>query len=144
VRLTVAGLARRIKRDLLIDTRQERLSSYGKLELVRRYFQVVGLHRRNRRALRTYNVHGDYGCVTAGAIGGRAASGRRAAAGASAIIWPTICCWCGCAGCEPCPQRVYESARLYVNLFQPSFKLTSKQREGTLVHKHYHPPFTPY
>jgi hypothetical protein len=41
-------------------------------------------------------------------------------------------------------QRLYESARLYVNFFQPSFKLASKQRDGALVHKHYHPPLTPY
>ena len=27
-------------------------------------------------------------------------------------------------------QRLYESARLYVNFFQPSFKLASKQRSG--------------
>jgi hypothetical protein len=36
-------------------------------------------------------------------------------------------------------QRLYESARLYVNFFQPSFKLASKRREGALVHKRYHP-----
>jgi hypothetical protein len=41
-------------------------------------------------------------------------------------------------------QRLYTSARLYVNFFQPSFKLASKQREGALVHKRYHPPLTPY
>jgi hypothetical protein len=41
-------------------------------------------------------------------------------------------------------QRLYESARRYVNFFQPSFKLASKQREGALVHKRYYPPLTPY
>jgi hypothetical protein len=41
-------------------------------------------------------------------------------------------------------QRLYESARLYVNFFQPSFKLASKQRNGARVHKRYHPPLTPY
>jgi hypothetical protein len=41
-------------------------------------------------------------------------------------------------------QRLYESARLYVNFFQPSFKLESKRRDGALVHKRYHPPLTPY
>jgi hypothetical protein len=41
-------------------------------------------------------------------------------------------------------QRLYESARLYVNFFQPSFKLASKQRDGALVRKRYHPPLTPY
>jgi hypothetical protein len=41
-------------------------------------------------------------------------------------------------------QRLYESARLYVNFFQSSFKLASKQRDGALVRKRYHPPLTPY
>lgn len=41
-------------------------------------------------------------------------------------------------------QRLYESARLYVNFFQPSFKLASKQRDGALVRKRYHPPLAPY
>ena len=40
-------------------------------------------------------------------------------------------------------QRLYESARLYVNFFQPSFKLASKQRDGAQVHKRYYPPLTP-
>jgi len=41
-------------------------------------------------------------------------------------------------------QRLYASARLYVNFFQPSFKLASKQRDGALVRKRYHSPLTPY
>jgi len=40
-------------------------------------------------------------------------------------------------------QRLYKSGRLYVNFFQPSFKLASKQRDGALVHKRYHRPLTP-
>ena len=53
--------------------------------------------------------------------------------------------------------RLYQSARLYVNFFQPSFKLAAKQRDGALVRKlaakqrdgalvrrRYHPPLTPY
>ncbi len=40
-------------------------------------------------------------------------------------------------------QRLYESARLYVNFFQPSFKLASKQRHGAQVSKRYQ-PLTPY
>jgi hypothetical protein len=35
-------------------------------------------------------------------------------------------------------------ARLYVNFFQPSFKLKSKMREGAKVAKKYYPPATPY
>jgi hypothetical protein len=39
--------------------------------------------------------------------------------------------------------RLYEAARLYVNFFQPSFKLESKSREGSHVIKRYFPPATP-
>jgi hypothetical protein len=40
-------------------------------------------------------------------------------------------------------RRLYECARLYINFFQPSFKLKSKHREGARVHKKYHSPETP-
>jgi hypothetical protein len=40
--------------------------------------------------------------------------------------------------------RLYASARLHVNYFQPSFKLREKRREGAKVIKRYHPPATPY
>jgi hypothetical protein len=39
--------------------------------------------------------------------------------------------------------RLYQSARLYVNFFQPSFKLAGKQRDGALIRRRYHPPLTP-
>jgi hypothetical protein len=39
--------------------------------------------------------------------------------------------------------RLYAAARLYVNFFQPSFKLKEKRREGAKVIKSYHPPSTP-
>ena len=35
------------------------------------------------------------------------------------------------------------SSRLYINFFQPSFKLKSKQRDGARVHKVYFTPATP-
>src|SRR4051794_34653890 len=38
--------------------------------------------------------------------------------------------------------RLYAAARLYVNFFQPSFKLKEKRREGAKVIKRYHPPLT--
>jgi len=41
-------------------------------------------------------------------------------------------------------RRLYEVSRLYINFFQPSFKLKSKWREGARVHKIYEPPQTPY
>jgi len=40
--------------------------------------------------------------------------------------------------------RLYAAARLYVNFFQPSFKLKEKRREGAKVIKRYHPPATPF
>jgi hypothetical protein len=40
--------------------------------------------------------------------------------------------------------RLYAAARLYVNFFQPSFKLKEKRREGAKVIKRYHNPLTPY
>jgi hypothetical protein len=40
--------------------------------------------------------------------------------------------------------RLYAAARLYINFFQPSFKLKEKRREGAKVIKRYHAPSTPY
>jgi hypothetical protein len=40
-------------------------------------------------------------------------------------------------------SELYAIARLYVNFFQPSFKLKSKRRDGARVVKTYHPPMTP-
>jgi hypothetical protein len=38
---------------------------------------------------------------------------------------------------------LHAAVRLFVNFFQPSFKLASKARDGALVRKRYHPPATP-
>lgn len=40
--------------------------------------------------------------------------------------------------------RLYRLVRLFVNFFQPSFKLKEKVRVGSRVVKRYHPPQTPY
>ncbi len=40
--------------------------------------------------------------------------------------------------------ELYRSARLFVNFFQPSFKLIAKQRDGARVRKTYSPPATPH
>jgi hypothetical protein len=40
--------------------------------------------------------------------------------------------------------QLYAAARLFVNFFQPSFKLASKTRVGAKVRKTYHAPETPY
>ena len=39
--------------------------------------------------------------------------------------------------------KLYGLARLFVNVFQPSFKLASKQRDGARVARKYFPPATP-
>jgi hypothetical protein len=39
--------------------------------------------------------------------------------------------------------RLYGAMRLFVNFFQPSFKLAAKARDGATVTKRYHPPATP-
>ncbi len=39
--------------------------------------------------------------------------------------------------------RLYGASRLFVNFFQPSFKLAEKHRQGAKVSKRYHPPQTP-
>jgi hypothetical protein len=39
--------------------------------------------------------------------------------------------------------RLYGASRLFVNFFQPSFKLAAKHRDGAKVAKRYHPPQTP-
>ena len=40
--------------------------------------------------------------------------------------------------------RLYAAARLYVNFFQPSFKVKEKRREGAKAIKRYHNPSMPY
>jgi hypothetical protein len=39
--------------------------------------------------------------------------------------------------------QLYQVVRLYVNFFQPSFKLRERTRNGAKIKKHYHPPATP-
>ena len=40
--------------------------------------------------------------------------------------------------------ELYAAVRLFVNFFQPSFKLAAKHRDGAQVYKRYHPPATPH
>src|SRR5271165_1312028 len=40
--------------------------------------------------------------------------------------------------------RLYAAVRLFVNFFQPSFKLAGKARAGAKVRKRYHPAATPF
>lgn len=39
--------------------------------------------------------------------------------------------------------QLYSTVRLFVNFFQPSFKLAEKERDGARVRKRYHLPATP-
>jgi hypothetical protein len=39
---------------------------------------------------------------------------------------------------------LYHPMRLFVNFFQPSFKLAGKERDGALIRKRYHAPLTPH
>jgi len=41
-------------------------------------------------------------------------------------------------------ECIYDDLRLYINFFQPSFKLIAKQRLGNQTHKRYDPAKTPY
>src|ERR1700730_15893681 len=63
MRLRVAGLGRVVKRDLGIEFGREQLSSYGGLELVRRFFQSIGLNRRIRQGVRAHPLCRDYSCL---------------------------------------------------------------------------------
>jgi hypothetical protein len=61
MRLTVARLRRVSRRDFSIQFGREQLSSYGGLELLRRFFALIGLKTRIQRALATQQLGGDYG-----------------------------------------------------------------------------------
>jgi Transposase DDE domain group 1 len=63
VRLRIASLRRPVKGDLRIEFVQQDLTSYGGLELLRRYFRLLDLHRHIRQAFSAYGLGGDYGGV---------------------------------------------------------------------------------
>jgi len=58
------GLGRVVKRALAIEFVRDQLTSYGGLELLRHYFQLIGLNRRIRQGFRQHELGGDYGCVS--------------------------------------------------------------------------------
>ncbi len=62
MRLRIASLRRVVKGDLPIEFVQQDLTSYGGLELLRRYFRLLDLHRRVREAFGAYDLGGDYSC----------------------------------------------------------------------------------
>ena len=61
MRLTVARLRRVIKRDFSIQFGREQLTSYGGLELLRRFLVLIGLRARIRCAFAAQQLSGDYG-----------------------------------------------------------------------------------
>jgi hypothetical protein len=63
MRLRIGRLRQVVKQDLPIEFTDERLTSYGGLELLRRYFHLIQLHQRIRHAFRAHRLGGDYGCV---------------------------------------------------------------------------------
>ena len=61
MRLRIASLRRVVKGDLRIEFVPQDLTSYGGLELLRRYFRLLDLHGRLRKQFRAYGLGGDYG-----------------------------------------------------------------------------------
>lgn len=61
MRLRISMLRRAVKRNLPIKFVRQDLTSYGGLELVRRYFRLLDLNRRIRQAFSAYGIGGDYG-----------------------------------------------------------------------------------
>ena len=61
MRLTVARLRRVIKRDFSIQFGREQITSYGGLELLRRFLVLIGLRARIRCAFAAQQLGGDYG-----------------------------------------------------------------------------------
>jgi hypothetical protein len=61
MRLTVARLQRVIKRDFSIQFGREQLTSYGALELLRRFLGLIGLQVRVQCVFAAQQMGGDYG-----------------------------------------------------------------------------------
>jgi hypothetical protein len=94
-------------------------------ETVRDYCEQVGIEFTRRRPYRKNDqawVEQKNGAVVRRTIGYRRVEGMEAAAALA---------------------RLYGAMRLFVNFFQPSFKLAAKARNGAQVTKRYHPPATP-
>jgi len=63
MRLGKHEIHRKIKSDLRIEFAPQQISSYSGLELFKRYFRIIGLNSRIRRAFQGYEISGDYGVV---------------------------------------------------------------------------------
>src|SRR5713101_4808711 len=94
-------------------------------ETVRDYCETAGIEFTRCRSYRKNDqvwVEQKNGAVVRRAIGYRRFEGLEAAAALA---------------------QLYAAMRLFVNFFQPSFKLATKARHGPKVRKRYHPPATP-
>jgi hypothetical protein len=60
VRLRKQDFSQRINSDLKIEFAKQDLSSYSGLELFRRYFSLIGLNSRVRKAFAGNDLSGDY------------------------------------------------------------------------------------
>lgn len=63
MRLKIAQLRHVVKGDLPIEFAEQDITSYSGLELFRRYFGLIGLHRRIRVACHEAGLRSDYGCA---------------------------------------------------------------------------------
>jgi hypothetical protein len=63
VRLEKHEIHQQIKSDLKIEFAPQQISSYSGLELFKRYFRIIRLNSRIRRAFQGYKLGGDYGVV---------------------------------------------------------------------------------
>jgi hypothetical protein len=63
VRLRKHEIGQRINADLQIEFAEQELTSFSGLELLRRYFRIIGLNSRIRQAFRAYDFKGDYAVV---------------------------------------------------------------------------------
>src|SRR2546422_6609620 len=61
MRLRIGVLRQRVKANLPIEFVPQRLTSYGGLELIRRYFRRLDLRRRTDQVLAAAGVRSDYG-----------------------------------------------------------------------------------
>lgn len=62
MRLKISQLRHVVKGNLPIEFAEQDITSYSGLELFRRYFCLVGLHRRIRDACQGVGLRSDYGC----------------------------------------------------------------------------------
>lgn len=60
MRLTKTDFLSQIKHNLRIEFSEQDITAHGGLELIRRYFCIIGLHRRVQAAFAKYGVGGDY------------------------------------------------------------------------------------